>query len=748
MFKRIALLFVLLLALAGTSALAAESTVVLETEKSPTGYNYIFSDGETLYMRAPNYLGVWHPGDEKPTDYRIVLPNGNDYFISYPFADGGKLYSVIAERSTDEDGTLQLGYTALYTLTLSGDEAVCDEVCELDWRELTYEDGQSTMIYEPVQVLAVNGKVFILFHESSSHGPVPRIARLSIEDEELELMDDLEDVWHMTPYKDGMLMLVQKETDDEETRLTIYDPEEEEEKKFAKFEVEEVFWAFAPAYDPASDSVLYSFKGVINAIEEGDDEPGKQLVAVPLRDVSYYSNALMLPDGRYAVCAGDVALVDLSADVGDRVALTVCDNWQTMAADRAIQSLRATAPNISVLKIMDEEKIGNLVENMMNQDDSVDIYTLPTSSEVYDALFKRGFMSRLDGNAVIAEHVGEMYPSIQDSVAIDGHIVALPVEADETVLGFGEKPLQKLGLSLETLPDNWSDLLDLMSGLKEGIDENDLHFTMDYMTTREVRQNIFKVLMSDYMTYMRANPDMGFNTELLRGLLEKLDKLDLEALGVAGDADGVGDSDYGLDYSDINTEVLLQTDLIPSFRTQDLQLFRPVLMKLNEEDAGRMNLYLVVAFINPYSKHPEAAMRFMEELTRSLSNDTRYTMKPGLTEPIRGKSNEQTLEEYRDTIEQLNRQLEKAEGVARVTLEDEISYNESSLKEMEKNKWEIAQRDIDWFRSHDDTIAVQRMNWLDTEEDLVNQYLDGDISPTELLEKLDRKVRMMRMEGN
>ena len=40
------------------------------------------------------------------------------------------------------------------------------------------------------------------------------------------------------------------------------------------------------------------------------------------------------------------------------------------------------------------------------------------------------------------------------------------------------------------------------------------------------------------------------------------------------------------------------------------------------------------------------------------------------------------------------------------------------------------------------------MNWLDTEEELVRQYIDGDISPEELLKTLDHKIRMMRMEEN
>ena len=746
MFKRVALILVLILALAGVSALAAEDTVVMSSDKNPNGYDYLFAEGDTLYIASPPYLGVWHPGEEKATDYKIVIPSGRENCNMYIFTDGGKLCAVIAEHEQDDDDSWQLVHTGLYTLTLSGGEFVCEEVCKLDWSDLTYDQGDSTYAHGPKQVLAVNGKVFILYEESDKVRVISHVAMLSIEDEELKLLDDLEDICSMATYKDGKLLLLQQENEDEEVRIISYDPEEEECEKFAKFEVGKNQLVFSLAYDSASDAALFWHKGTVYTIEAGDDEP-KPLVTVPLREWPEAS-AVMLPDGRYAVCAQEVALVDINGEVEDRVTLTINDTCQTVAVDNAIQSIHITAPNITVRKMIDESKIDNMVENLMNQDDSVDIYVLPTSSILYDTLCKRGFMSRLDGDAVITEHVGGMYTAIQDNVTVNGHIVALPVEANVITMGFGEEPLKKLGLSIKDVPDNWSDLLDFMNGLKDGIDENDLHFVMSYSTAAEIRECIFKALMNDYRTCLAANPDMGFNNELLRGLLEKLDNLDLEALNVAEDENSTSDEDLEVVAGDINYTVVLKPDLVTSFNNSDLNLFRPVLMKVNGEDTGRMNIYLVAAFINPYSKHPEAAMRFMEELTRSLPNDALYTMKPGQTTPIRGRVNEKILQEHREDIEQKKRQLEKVEGLARIAVENELNILEDTLPNVEKYCWEISQRDIDWFRDHDDNIVVESVNWLDTEAELVNQYLAKDISPVELLETIDRKIRMMRMEGN
>ena len=748
MLKRMALFLILLLALCGASALAAEGTVVLNGEKNTLGYDYLFSGGDALYISSRGYLGVWHPGDEGITDHKIVTPGGDDNHSMNTFWHDGKLYSVVTDYMDDEDGR-RTSHTMLCSVSLSGEEAICEELRELDWSELSYDSGDDTLTYDPQQVLALDGRVFIRYEEIGKNGGnVPHIAVLSLEEDELKLLDDLEDIIGMSAYKDGELLLLQHEFGDDEARIITYDPEEEEDGKFAKFEVgaEDVLCGLA--YDAANDVALYTHNEMVEAIEKGSDEPDRQLAPVPLRNWGASGSAVVMADGRYALCDMFVALVDISGEMEDQVTVTINDGWQTLAVDNAIQSLHTTAPNITVLKDRNEDKINDLVENLMNQDDSVDIYVVKTSLVIYDALMSRNFMSPLDDDAVIAEHVGKMYPVIREAVTSGGRVMALPVEASVIALGCGEEALKKLGMSLSDLPDTWGGLLDFMAGLKDELEENDLHFTPDYVVAREIRSEIFKLLMKDYRSYMAEHPNVGFNTDLLRGLLEKLDKLDLDALGVPEKEDSTGWEDMEMVGQNSNDRVLFNPALAASFYNDDMNLFHPLLPKLEDGDTPRMNLYLVVAFINPYSRHPEAARRVLEELTRTLPSDTLYTMMPGLNTPIRGKNNEQILREQKELIEQKQRQLEKASGVAHTTLESEIANAEDVLSVMEQSQWQISQRDIDWFRAHDDRLLVEGTDWLETEDDLVQQYIDGDISPEDLLETLDRKIRMMRMEGN
>ena len=65
----------------------------------------------------------------------------------------------------------------------------------------------------------------------------------------------------------------------------------------------------------------------------------------------------------------------------------------------------------------------------------------------------------------------------------------------------------------------------------------------------------------------------------------------------------------------------------------------------------------------------------------------------------------------------------------------------------------MSQRDLDWYRGHDDDITLGGVNWLYADDngeamDLINQYRDHSISLDEMLAGIDRKVQMMLMEGN
>ena len=78
---------------------------------------------------------------------------------------------------------------------------------------------------------------------------------------------------------------------------------------------------------------------------------------------------------------------------------------------------------------------------------------------------------------------------------------------------------------------------------------------------------------------------------------------------------------------------------------------------------------------------------------------------------------------------------------------------EQSIADYEQTSWEISQSNIDWYRAHDDNIAPQGVNWLYSDgtgeaSELIEQNLAGTIDAETMLTGIDKKVNMMRLEGN
>ena len=97
-------------------------------------------------------------------------------------------------------------------------------------------------------------------------------------------------------------------------------------------------------------------------------------------------------------------------------------------------------------------------------------------------------------------------------------------------------------------------------------------------------------------------------------------------------------------------------------------------------------------------------------------------------------------------------------------MEQILRDEEDALKYAEENNWDVSPRELEWYRAHDDNIIVSVYNWLypDTSssedeggvgqeaeaEELIEQYLSGQISLNDMLSGIDRKVQMRRLEGN
>ena len=407
--------------------------------------------------------------------------------------------------------------------------------------------------------------------------------------------------------------------------------------------------------------------------------------------------------------------------------------------------------SVSITRDYAEEE--NLVQNMLSQDNRVDVYILPTDSGAYGALFERGYLAELDSDA-LRGLVERMYPGVQSAVTRDGKLVALPVQAFSWSAIVSLPALEKTDLTPDDLPDNWPDFLDFLNELPAHLEGTDVKAFDSSFDQAQMRTQLLFMILEAWQDYATCTMDApAYDTPELRAILEKLDGVDFAALGLPeADAEDDGMGLYSVSGGNAADDALLNVGAGITFRELP-EGARPLLLAMRADAPAILSLYTYVAFVNPFSKNVALATQFLEALAATLPDETLYDFIPSLNEPVRGKYYEAELNRLQAGVDALKRDLETAEAVDRPAVEAELQQAEAALADYAARGMAISQEQIDWFRSHDDHVAVSGENWLYRDDsgeaiDLVQQYLAGRIDLSRLLSGIDKKIQMMAREGN
>ena len=733
-------------------ALAAEGDALLGHAENDTIYfNYCFTDGETLYLSGYDMLYTYRVGDADLTPYAYELPETEEAVDTrvMPFSVDGELYALTLSTSYGENS--QFVGADICALTLDGNgSAQTTSLCQADWKDLVEEYDDSVYPIQPESLIGANGKLVIRYYTQQGEYETSVI---DVQTGARHVLSELQNAYAVTDYRDGLLLVEQYDYNEaDKARLLLLDPSAESLQPLGEVSVEEYSPLSGLAYDAETDAIYCIKGGEICPVDLKGGEIGAGLTDMPLQS---YGGApgCVLKGGYYAYCGDGAAIRNLDPEQKAATRLKINDSTWSDSVSNAYYRFANAHGDVSVVLSREWGESSNLIEKMMNRDDSIDIYLLSTSSAIYDALFNRGYLMELDGSEKAMALAERMYPSLRECLSRDGHLVALPVTMNAWTIGINEKALEALGLKLEDVPENWSDFLDFVSGLGDKLAENKaVHLFYSGYTADDARNDLFNSIFDDYQRYVNAtDPTLGYDTELLRGLLEKLEQVDFTALGcLSAEEAEEGAADAYVEDSDAG--VLLQTGTgcsIGNFYSD----YTPILLRVNPEEPARLVLENSVAIVNPFTKNPEAAMAFIDELVDNLPAATLYCVDPELNEPVRGQWYEEYIAEVRKTLEHLNGELEKAEAADRQMIEEDIRATQENLDYMEENGWDVSPREVEWYRAHDDHLVTATVNWLYSDDsgeawELIDMYRQGQIGMAEMLEKIDRKVQMMLREGN
>ena len=713
----------------------------------------------TLYLQGYLGLYVWKPGEADVTAYPYDIDRYNAVDSQYSnvqniATDGEKLYAILSVTSMALDGSDDYEQTAeIRELTLEDGKAVFGEATGVDAGDLKVESRYGSYISSFNNCTMVGDTIFGTVWDDSGN-----LKLYGMKLDGSNSVVDIENPYMITPYKDGQLLVETYDYNGGGMTLCAYDPESESVTTLTAQQEEQIYGI---AYSAETDRLFFLKDGYIMAAENFDLDNAQQVGQL---SSNYYSDAagLLMPGDFYVYITYDVTCVrNTDPEALPSETITVMNANYNDAVVSAYYSFGNAHPDTGVVISNGGMDDKGIIDAMMNRDSSVDIYSLGVSMQAYDSLFNRGYIAELNDSQLLTEAVEKMYPGIREVLEKDGKILAIPTGVSGDTLGYNAEGFEKIGMSADEIPDNWPEFLELLKSLEGRLPEDGSVkvFNVDNITVSDARSMLVSAIFSSYASYLDVKgQEMGYNTPELRGLLEAALQLDYEALGFQPDRETTDEgtvyyNSYALSGDSGNEKWLLETYAGCTLGNMYGDTM-PLMLSVVKGEEAPVPARMTVAFINPFTEHMDAALAFMEEIYKQLSNEVLYNVSDALNEPVRFSGYEASIKEIEKYIAEIAAQLETADPVDKPVLEQNKKQMEDGLADYEKNSWNIGAAQIKWYRSHAGRLHVERYNYLASAGDgndiyeMALQMLNGQMSVDSFLQEIDRTARMMAMEGN
>lgn len=757
-------LCLLLMLVLPMQALAVEGDAVINREdRLEANRSFILNNEQAVFFGYTDFddgygegFGVYNIGDSDMTRYKLVfdiaeLTDDEDCSCEfrYTFEYNGKIGLLGYIQKYDEDNDKLIKAVICEVEFCEDQTAKIAAVNEVQWPDEFLEDyGDGSM--QPVyfdDCIVQNGVMYVTVW--GNYGQ--EIYTMPIDTMKPEKIDlGSQEPEMILPYSNSGLLAIVNDYNASKTLCELYDPATKRVETLCEIPFEGYDNCNGFAADTETGRLYCVKDGEIREVNLQTGEVGEGLSEMPL---TVYSNVAgrIFADHYYLYTTFDGTVIrNLAPEQKAEYKLKVLDHSYTDAVTDAYFDFTNTHGNVS-MAVNRGGSTSSIVEDMMNRSNEVDIYILNVDDE-YEALLERGYLAELDSSEQITASLENMYPAVQEACTRNGKAVAIPVNAYCWAFGVNERALNRIGLTIEDVPTNWNDFLDFLGNELPQAMENDPDVSMFYSdyTQSQVRNILFGQIFRDYMDYAAATMDVqSYDTPLLNELLTKLENLDLTALHVSEDGESDNSFIYSMSYDD--SSVLFETSVGASFNNF-FSDYTPILLGMDADTPAVLTLEISVAFVNPFSENIDLAIEYLECLQNQLDKEMLYNFYPDLTEAVRSKYYDEYVKNAQESYDEIKKLYDEAEDADKQALAEQLEDAEYWLEYEKKNNWDISETLVQWFRSNDDNLAVSYGYWLyrDTSgeaSELIQKYYDGQIDVKQLLSGIDKKVRMMEMEG-
>lgn len=707
------------------------------------GQTELNEDGELVEIVPP--MLELEEGEYAYLNDQMYMADGRLYRMAQVGGEDGVERILLVEVVFGEDGALSLG-----------------EIIDFE-DQLLVDYGDGSWGYRDLQSSCSVGRVLY----GLSYGENGReMLAVDLDAGTVEAMTlDMDgEVQGMSPYTEGKLLLVASDYNQDPvvTTLSIYDIESEEVTALGEMPRDGWQVPSGICYDAARGKVYYVLAGSVwrmDVTDEGFGEP-EEFGDMPLE--SYGDSRAVLMDDLYILSSYDgVVGRDVTLDKLPEQRLHVVNSNYSEGIKQAYYSFTDAHPEymVSMSRSMEMDA---LLSNMMNRASDVDIYTISSTQEAFNALMNRGFMAELGGSDTLRAAVEAMYPAVKDAAMKDGEVFALPMDGYIDSMTINKTLLkEKFGFADEDMPQDWPALLDLVAKLSDGrmLELPETSLLGPYYTKNDTRMSLFYKMLGDYFLWLDADEaNLARGTEVLLTLCEKFEAIDWDGFSFRDEDEEEGAwggmamsiaSSVAMEYVPENVVFGQNSlNLYNSFGSEDQQ--ETVALAVVPGEAPKLGMTVSFAFVNPFSQHREAAIEYLEYAWNATGEREKMSLTPDRNEPVLSPYYEESIEMMTQSLEDMRKALENAaDEETREMMAQDIANQEEWLKAYEEEgRYDVSPKAIEKYRSFDEHFAVARSSvWSSGSGEQVHQYLDGAITAQQLAAELEKTLQMRRMEG-
>ncbi len=566
-------------------------------------------------------------------------------------------------------------------------------------------------------------------------------------------VDTKDHILDFTSYGERKLLLC---TDDEEdpgtVSILLFDMDSGEITKAGIIETGNLK-PEALCYDAERAQLYYVLNSEVWHVPVKDGQLG---IAEAFSNIPFSSarQTVMLDDLLVINCAGGVVGRDVTVEHMPEQHLTIANSTGSEAIEQAYFDFTALHPEYSVTIRNGVLDMDEVIQAMMTEDNSTDIYIVDSDGGIFSALLHRGFMAELSTSDQLTSYANSVYPGIADAGRTNDELYAIPLGFYAELYGLNMTALSQLGFTEDELPTTWPQMLDLLARLSDGRMEEMPELSISVpgqFTKSSFKFSILADMLDSYLLWLDTDEEhLSSGSDLLMQLLDAFEQIDWTGFGLTAEYEEV------FEYNQSNVIIdsyLLSPNQIEQINSGEAGDVKLLTLSVAEGEQPVIGAQTAMAFVNPFSENREAAIEYLELSMPQIDASTRIKLCPQMNEPVENADYQEKLQTIDEQIAAIQENLNSAEEEGDDDALAELTENLDRLNEqreiVQSDRWAVSPDAVALYRSLADGIVSATTNiWSGSDDvySLLSQYSGGAIDAQRFATELENILLMSRME--